>query len=243
MKAIFLSDAHLVHASSPAYARIDSFIRSLTDEGQEKIDRLYILGDFFDFWFAKGNKIYGEYKRIIDSLVALRKSGVAIYFAEGNHEFFSREYLSPLGIETTEEHFDFVSDGLRFFVAHGDDFCGSSRIASLLKLFLKSEVTHTIKTVLPSQFTWRLSQMMTSASRRYTDISGKELARRMRYYAQAKLDYGYDVVIFGHSHFPLLSDKVIAGKRKVFVTLGDWLNGNGSYLWYNSGVFELKSFA
>jgi len=242
MKAIFLSDTHLTTAGNANYDLIERFVRSLST-AREKIDRLYILGDFFDFWFAKGSRIHSGYERIIAALTALRNSGAAIYFAEGNHEFFTEEFLPTLEIETTDEHFDFKMDGFRFFAAHGDDYCKVSRIFVVSKLFLKSELAHIIKTVLPLKLVWSLASFISRSSRRYSNQGGNEIAKQMQPFAEGKFFEGYDVVILGHSHFPSITEKLVDGKRKWFVTLGDWLNGNSCYLSYNSGNFELKSYA
>ena len=106
MKAVFLSDAHLKRSTDEPYGLL---VRFLTDLGEGRVgpaaagkeaagagttvDDLYILGDFFDFWFCRPDRIYPEFQPVIRQLVQLRQSGVRIHLFEGNHDFFMREYF------------------------------------------------------------------------------------------------------------------------------------------------------
>ncbi len=78
MKAVFISDAHLKRSTDERYGQFIQFladlqegkVRSLVDAqelGREKtpIDDLYILGDFFDFWFCSKDHIHPEFQLVI----------------------------------------------------------------------------------------------------------------------------------------------------------------------------------
>ena len=84
MKAVFISDAHLKHSADERYVRFMQFlddlregkVRSLVDArelGREKtsIDHLYIVGDFFDFWFCRSDHIHPEFRLVISRLLDL----------------------------------------------------------------------------------------------------------------------------------------------------------------------------
>src|SRR3972149_6507114 len=108
MKAIFISDAHLKKRTDRGYRNLMAFLDSLREkesgkggrnsgEGQVKgnngnlngIDDLYILGDFFDFWFSEGHVIYPEFMDVVEMLMDLKERGVRIRLCEGNHVFFN----------------------------------------------------------------------------------------------------------------------------------------------------------
>ena len=88
MKAIFISDAHLKRASDERYIQLMNFLgdikagkaRFMVDSDElgkdaAPIDDLYIVGDLFDFWFCQKEKIYPEFKLIINKLIELEKAG------------------------------------------------------------------------------------------------------------------------------------------------------------------------
>ncbi|MEI7590150.1 MAG: metallophosphoesterase, partial [Deltaproteobacteria bacterium] len=140
MKAIFISDAHLINGWVKNFVLIEQFFDELQATKDKAIDRLYILGDFFDFWFSKGNDIFPEYLPIVKKIVDLHQSGTTVNIVEGNHEFFMRDFFKRFEIDVTETFFDFYADGKRFFLSHGDDLYEGGRFDQLLKMFLKSEI-------------------------------------------------------------------------------------------------------
>ena len=52
MKAVFLADAHLKNADDNSYLVLMHFLETLMP-----VDRLFILGDFFDFWFSRNGRL------------------------------------------------------------------------------------------------------------------------------------------------------------------------------------------
>jgi UDP-2,3-diacylglucosamine hydrolase len=85
MKIIFIADCHLKGLGDPNQEALCAFL-----DGLFKIDKLVILGDFFDFWVGLNNVVYTEYKPVLKSLFALSESGVEIIYIEGNHDFVAK---------------------------------------------------------------------------------------------------------------------------------------------------------
>ncbi len=63
----------------------------------------------------------------------------------------------------------------------------------------------------------------------------------MHRFAMGKIQEGYDAVILGHCHEPLLRQVSSGGREKTFITLGDWVT-HGSYLLLDDGQFALQRF-
>ena len=240
MKAIFISDAHLIGSDEENFMLVSRFIDELST-AVNKVDRLYIVGDFFDFWFAKGNTIFSSYESIVEKIVALHKSGVAVHIIEGNHEFFMKEYFNRFSIEVAEDYLEFHDAGKKFFISHGDKMCEKSKWSKLLKLFLKSELAYFLKELFPLEITWALARSISRASRRHGSTPGKEISVAIKTVATKKIQGGYDAVIFGHSHQPSLSSVDENGRKKIVATLGDWLT-NYTYLYYENGHFEMRKY-
>jgi UDP-2,3-diacylglucosamine hydrolase len=254
MKAIFLSDVHLKRRSDPGYEKCRRLFASLRGRGIESghpgnanaiaIDLLVIAGDFFDFWFEKGGRIYPEFRPLVESLVELRQSGIRICLCEGNHDFFLADYFSKkLEIEVYPQDVEFNLDGLRVFASHGDTVDVKNRRYLALRRFLRSPFSYRLQRMLPVGFLWRIARF---ASKMSKDRFGKEadepcLNTVMHGFAEEKFRDGFDAVILGHCHRPSFREEQIDGRRRIFVTLGDWITHH-NYLLYENSRFNLNHF-
>lgn len=255
MKAVFLSDAHLKRAADERYGQLLHFlediregnIRSLVDvkePGREKtrIDDLYILGDFFDFWFCRPQRIHPEFKMIIGKLIELQKTGVRIRLCEGNHDFFLKEYFQDiLGMDVFEEWATVQMDKLRLLISHGDTADRSDWRYLLFRRMLRSRTFYRIQRLVPASLLWSMANMTSTASKKINEDNGDYLVDKMLSFATEKLRTDYDAVIFGHCHKPVLRYFDVEGKKRTFVTLGDWIT-HYSYLYYENGRFYLSYY-
>ena len=57
-----------------------------------------------------------------------------------------------------------------------------------------------------------------------------------------KFEEGYDAVILGHCHKPLIREVQRGGRLRTFATLGDLIT-HDSYLLYENGRFTLNRFS
>jgi UDP-2,3-diacylglucosamine hydrolase len=259
MRAIFLSDAHLRQDTAENYRLLLQFfdglqkeIRGQADAGGKTsaspvlagrpIDALYLMGDFFDFWFAKGECYYPGFDRIIRSLQDMKERGVQIHLFEGNHDFFLDDFFADrLGFKVYQNDASIDLDGHRIYVAHGDLVDRSNRGYLLLRKILRSRLVYFLQGILPSRLLWQIALLSSNTSKAMWAQTGKRLTDKMCRFALDTCAEGHDGVILGHSHQPLVWEFSVAGERKVLVTLGDWLS-HRSYLDYTDGRFSLKYY-
>jgi UDP-2,3-diacylglucosamine hydrolase len=255
MKAVFISDAHLKHSADERYVRFMQFledlregkVRSLVDAqelGREKtsIDHLYIVGDFFDFWFCRSDHIHPEFRLVISRLLDLQKTGVHIHMCEGNHDFFMKEYFQDiLGMEVFEEWATVEMDRLRMLVAHGDTADHSDRVYMMFRKILRSRPFYHIQRFIPASLLWTLAAGTSNVSKQVNDDNSEYLVEKMLSLATVKLRENYDAVIMGHCHKPVLRYFEVEGRKKTFVTLGDWIK-HYSFLYYESRKFFLSYY-
>jgi UDP-2,3-diacylglucosamine hydrolase len=236
MKSIFLSDAHLKSRRDPWYRDLMGFLGSLRETG---VDQLFIAGDFFDFWFCKDHDIYPEFQEIIETFVLLKSTGIQITFCEGNHDFFLKSYFSDkLGMRVYEDWAEIEPDGRKTLLAHGDLADRSNKKYIMLRRLLRSRLFYEIQARTPSALLWRLARLSSYTSRRLSLESEDRLVRRMLAFSMDKFREGFDTVILGHSHQPVLREFLMDGRQKTFVTLGDWTR-HKSYLQYENGRYRL----
>jgi UDP-2,3-diacylglucosamine hydrolase len=252
MKAIILSDAHLKSISDSGYENCMRFFARLRGRGAESghsddenvivIDLLVIAGDFFDFWFEKGGRIYPEFLPVVESLVQLRRSGIRISFCEGNHDFFLADYFSKeLGIDVYPGNAEFALDGLRILISHGDTMDRENRPYLALRRFLRSKFAYRLQRVLPLRLLWRIAMISSEMSKEVSNEAKDRLVEVMNRVAIDKFREGFDTVIFGHCHMPSFREEQIGGRQRIFITLGDWMT-HPSYLLYENGRFTLNRF-
>jgi UDP-2,3-diacylglucosamine hydrolase len=238
MKAVFLSDAHLRCEDDDSYRSLLHFLDSLKDH----INDLFILGDLFDFWFCRDSHIYPEYKTVIERLVDLKKQGMRIRLCEGNHDFFLEDYFTKThGISVFAEWAHVDLEGRNVLVSHGDTVDRTNKKYLLLRKLLRSKLFYKMQAGIPPFILWRIARMSSTVSKELTMESETVIAEKMEAFALEKFHEGVDVVILGHCHMPLLKEYVIHGRKKTFVTLGDWIRRH-SYLSYEDGCFTLSSY-
>jgi UDP-2,3-diacylglucosamine hydrolase len=251
MRAIFLSDAHLKGPGDTAHPKLIRFfdrIQGRGDDGGRSIsadalvvDLLVIAGDFFDFWFGRGDDVYPGFQPVIDRIAVLKQQGVRICLCEGNHDFSLGDYFTgKLGIEVYPEWAEFEIDGLRVLVSHGDTVDRGNRKYLALRRFLRSRFARALQQLLPLKLLWRLARFSSEVSKS-SAMSEDRLAEIMHMFALGKFQEGYDAVILGHCHKPILREATYDGRPKTFATLGDWM-ANDSYLCYHDGRFALNRF-
>jgi UDP-2,3-diacylglucosamine hydrolase len=255
MKAIFISDAHLRKSSDERYEKLINFFNTIiagnvgtlvnpegTDTKPAYIDDLYFAGDLFDFWFCGKEKIHPEFIPVINKLIELQKAGIRIHLGEGNHDFFMGEYFHDvLGMEVFEEITDAKLDNLNVLVAHGDTADRKNIKYILLRKFLRSRAFYNFQRFIPASIRWALAGLTSTASKEMTIENGDALVKKLASFAQAKFQEDYDAVILVHCHVPSLNHYTVGGKKKTFVTLGDWIS-HYSFLYYEDDNFYLRYY-
>jgi UDP-2,3-diacylglucosamine hydrolase len=251
MRAIFLSDAHLKGPDDAAHPKLIRFFDRLQGRGDGGrsihadalvVDHLVIAGDFFDFWLGRGDAVYPGFQPVIDRMAVLKQQGVRICLCEGNHDFFLGEYFTGrLGIEVYPEWAEFDIDGYRVLVSHGDTVDRGNRKYLALRRFLRSRFSRALQRLLPLKLLWRLARLSSEMSKEMSGESQDRLVEIMHRFAIGKFQEGYDAVILGHCHKPILREAIYDGRPKTFATLGDWAAGD-SYLSYHDDRFSLNRF-
>jgi len=236
MKCIFLSDAHLTRRRDDYYRDLIRFLDGLM---AEHIDRLFIAGDFFDFWFCKDDHIYPYFEEVIGKLVKLKAAGTQITYCEGNHDFFLEGYFGKkLGMTVYADWAVLDLDGRKTLVAHGDLMDRDNIKYQIFRKMLRSRLFYEVQKRVPSRILWILARLGSHTSRGLPFDSEERLVRQMLRFSMEKFRDGFDTVILGHSHQPMLKEFLLDGRQKTFAIIGDWTRKK-SYLEYENGHFRL----
>ena len=216
----FISDAHLgsrtQRGEREKEARLCAFFRAIRGRARA----LYIVGDFFDFWFEYRSVVPRVGGKALFELYNLTSSGTRVVYLGGNHDFWLGSYLSEeVGIRIHTEPIEVEHDGLRIFLAHGDEYSGDAKYR-LLRRALHHRFSAHLFGVLHPDLGALLARWASRASGEANAECDLSLFReRYAKTAQQKFDEGFDAVVFGHLHIPLLRER----DGKSLLVLGDWV--------------------
>jgi UDP-2,3-diacylglucosamine hydrolase len=237
MKSVFLSDAHLKSRKDKGYEYLLSFFDSIRGD----TENLFIVGDFFDFWFCDDKIVYPDFRPMVDKILELNEEGVKVSLFEGNHDFFLADYFEQHGIKIFPGEATIDLDRKKIFVSHGDTVSTSNKSYLLLRRFLRSRFFYRLQKAIPAPILWKISTITSKMSRRHFAKSPAGIAESMKIFSIKKFDDGYDAVVLGHCHQPILEQYMNNGRVTTFAALGDWIN-HFSYLTYDKGKFILSSY-
>jgi len=236
MKAVFISDVHLRSEKDLRYQRVLGFLNRLRGE----VDDLFIAGDFFDFWFCRNGDIYPPFQKVVGKLWELRDSGTRLHIFEGNHDFsMGSWFFEKNGVDVFPEWAEFALDGERILISHGDTVDISNVRYMMLRKILRSRAFCRLESMIPSKVIWKIAALSSSVSKGLTIESKEILVEKMKEFSLRKFEEGFDAVVLGHCHIPVLRQFEISGRTKTFAALGDWIE-HYSYLLFERGRFTLS---
>ena len=232
---IFVSDLHFgLFDKKKESARERSFVKFLNTQCKA-VEKLYILGDLFDYWFEYSRVIQKGYYRTFTALKDLTEAGIEVHFFIGNHDFMHRDFFEKdLGIIVHEDAIFVNSEGKKFFLAHGDGLVKNDTGYNILKKILRNKTLQKLYSLLHPDFGIWLASLSSKKSRDYTaDKSYGEIDGLFET-AREKIDSGCDYVIFGHSHIKR-NEKYNSGQ---YINLGTWLS-EPCYAIFENGSLDL----
>jgi len=239
MAVYFFSDAHL-GADNPAdekgkIEKLFSFLEMVGRQG----NRLYILGDLFDFWFEYKQVIPKQHLTVVFRLAGLVEKGIPIHYITGNHDFWLGDFLEKeVGLVIHRDRYETVEEEKKLLLLHGD---GLSPSDWKYRLFVRSILRHrlciALYRLLPPDWAIPFARKMSSSSRNHTAGRKAEFIKDYEIFAEKKLIDGYDAVIIGHTHHP----QYIAFPGGVYLNTGDFYH-HFSYGRLENGRLSLEYF-
>ena len=235
-KSFFISDVHIGAGSQEEerlkLSHLISFFNFINQNG----NRLYIVGDLFDFWFEYKHAISNQHFKILYQISKLIENGVELHFLPGNHDCWIRNFLSQqLNIIIHPEISNIEIHSKKISLFHGDGISKKDKGYQILKKIFRNPINILFYRWIHPDIGIPLAKFMSASSRQHT--SSKELNDEDDYigYAKDKFSEGFDYVIVGHSHRPLLHKF----DDKIFLNLGNWISDN-SYGQLENGELTLN---
>ena len=234
---LFISDLHLDSSRPRATA---TFLRFLQTDAQ-RADRLYILGDLFEFWIGDDDDDphSGE---VLDGLRQYTAGGRRCLVMRGNRDFLlgarfeARTGTHLLGDSPVDDIF-----GERVLIMHGDLLCTADHAYQRYRRLTSQPLLRRLFLGLPRA--WRRAVVAEGRRRSRAhaatgdpgimDVSPAAVVTAM---ARA----GVNILVHGHTHRPAIHHLEINGKPATRIVLGDWYE-QGSVLHWSPSGFELRA--
>ena len=198
--ALFISDLHLQPAL-PETTR--AFLDFLKTQGQQT-ERLYILGDLFEYW-AGDDDMDSEYlKTVVGALRALADSGTAVFWICGNRDFLTGDrFIEATGAQALSEPAVIDLAGKKIALVHGDAQCTDDQAYMQFRTMVRNPLWQ--KQFLGMPLAQR--KALIAGMREDSQKGNREKSMQMMDVNAAAIDAlftqtGATVLIHGHTHHP-----------------------------------------
>lgn len=243
MTTLLLSDVHL-DAGPRGAARTAAFAEFLRAIKTPPVERVIVLGDLFDFWFEYRHVIFSAYFEVLRAFAELRDRGVACHLVCGNHDFWAGRFLrDELGMQVQREPVTLDFGGRRVLLLHGDGLNPRDWPYRVFKRLARSGCVIRLFRALHPDWAMALAQCVSHGSRELTrmdDLAQGSEARALRAFAQGVLAEGKaDVVICGHSHYPVAEEHPTPDGTGLYLNTGDFVNQR-SWVEWDGAEFRLR---
>jgi UDP-2,3-diacylglucosamine hydrolase len=218
MYALFISDLHL-QAAHPRTA--EAFFRFLAERAIAA-ERLYLLGDIFEYWAGDDDLADPFNARVAAALRALADAGVDVYWMAGNRDFLAGQaFAHAAGLTLLAEPCILQLGGHTIALVHGDAQCTGDTQYMAFRAQVRESAWQAQFLAMPLVQRKAIIAGLREGSRSaHTEKSYEIMDVTPSAVADLHAASGADTIIHGHTHRPALHLDPATGRRR-FV-LPDW---------------------
>lgn len=239
VKVVVISDVHLGFIGCKA-KELNKYLSSIEPE------ILVVNGDLIDIWQFRSYYFPKSHSRVIEHIFQFVSSGVKVYYLTGNHDELLRRYSGlELGNLQLEDKLILELDGKKNWFFHGDVFDVSMRGSKWLAklgttgyelLILINKLANFLLALFGREKISLSKKIKESVKKGVKKLGNYELTA-----AEIAIENGYDYVINGHVHMPVIKEIITDSGKVWYLNSGDWVE-NMTSLEYNDGAWRLVWF-
>jgi len=221
----FISDVHLRLATVETEKNKRENLINFIDHVAEQGGSLFIVGDFFDFWFEYKYVIPKAYFEILSALQEAKRKGVTLNFVLGNHDYWTGEFIKERIFNKVYEKETYIEvGGKQIFVTHGDGLLSWERGYRIFRAIIRNPLFVFLYRWIHPDLGYAFARWISRRSRHYnhTDEYNDKIMGELSEYAGNICQNGADYVVMGHYH-QAKEVKLTSGK---LIVLGDWIRYN-----------------
>ena len=243
-KYYFISDVHLGTDTVKDKKAHEQKLVQWLSMAQKDADKIFLVGDIFDFWFEYKRVVPKGFTRLFGKLCEIADSGIEVHFFIGNHDIWTFGYLAnEIGLKVHFEPQIFELNGKKVFVAHGDGLNDKNRSFYFIRAIFHNKFLQRCFALLHPNFAIWLGQKWSNNNRKKHDAEnvqflGEENENLVLFAKKMNETQQIDCYIFGHRHILL---NLQLAKNSQMVILGDFIN-QFSYAVLDENGLKLENF-
>ena len=237
---VFISDLHL----APERPEMINLFLKFADEVAAKVDKLYILGDFLEYWLGDDDPALAL-QPVFDKLTELSdEHKTKLYFMHGNRDFLiGNTFAERCHLTLLDDPSIIDIQNRHALLMHGDTLCTDDIEYQKFRTMVRSQQWQ--QNFLSKSIEERIAiaEKLRQASRDSTAKKDDDIMDvNQQTTDNAFIKNNIDLIIHGHTHRPMIHKKTINGVETIRVVLGDWYK-TGSYLRINdTSEFKIEIF-
>ena len=232
----FISDLHLCVERSHITRLFDTFI----EESAPAAERLYILGDLFEYWIGDDQLDIDPLARHVAAKLAdLAGKGTKCFFMHGNRDFLIGErFAKDAGFKILADPTLIEIGDIDVLLMHGDTLCTDDVAYQSFRAQVRSPAWQ--QAILAKPVAERVALANSLRSQSDIEKSMKPDAImdvNAASVAEAFHRFNHPVIVHGHTHRPATHEHHVDSHMCVRRVLQDW-HELGSYLSYGLGEWR-----
>jgi UDP-2,3-diacylglucosamine hydrolase len=233
----FIADLHLAQNRPDITACFLSFLKN----DAPNADKLYILGDLFEYWIGDDDKNPFVIE-VAQALKTLSKLGTSIYYIHGNRDFLlGAKYAKACGMKLLPEIDVIDLYGKPVVIMHGDTLCTRDIAYQAFRKKSRSWWWQAIIKNLPLFVRKNIAENYRKKSANATAVKSQEImdVTDSEVISQLAL-HNSQIMIHGHTHRPNIHNFQVNNASAQRIVLGDWYE-QGAWLKVTENNIELLS--
>ena len=243
-KVYFASDLHLTTSTDEESRRRELDFVQWLDKVKIDAAAIFLLGDFFDFWFEYRYVIPRGFVRLLGKLAELTDSGIPIHYFTGNHDQWMRDYLTKeSNIKIYRKPAEFEINEKLFLIGHGhgNNISPENKFYKLIYVAFENRLLQRLFAALHPRWGMNLGTNWSIYSRKRRGISkpfiGVENELIYCYTKNVLTKKHYDFFVFGHRHLAL---DIPLNENSRYINTGEWIEAK-SYAVFDGEKITLHS--
>ena len=238
MSTLLISDLHL-EDSRPDITRALFY---LLDQFEGKVERLFILGDFFEIWLGD-DALTDTAQQVAIRLQQFANAGCDVFIMHGNRDFLlGHDYAQRCGAKLIAEPYETMMAGQHCLLMHGDTLCTDDKLYMDFRSMVRNPDWQ--KAFLEKSLDERIA--FGRQARNQSQEDAKEKTYEILDVNQEAVVTTFEthdvpVLIHGHTHRPQRHQVDIGDQLRERIVLGDW-HEKGWYLIADDNSLSLKNF-
>jgi len=216
---LFISDLHL-EESRPDIT--EAFLAFLKDKAMG-VERLYILGDFFEAWIGDDERTPLQ-ETVAAALKEVSENGTRIFLMHGNRDFLiGEDFCNRAGATLLDDPTVVDLYGTPTLLMHGDSLCTADEEYQKFRANMRNPQMQKMMLARPLEDRQKMARQLRDMSmaknqgkaEAIMDVTPEEVVREME-------AHGVQRMIHGHTHRPAIHDLTANGQPAKRIVRGDW---------------------